>query len=229
MKRYLLLSFVRCYGSKVHGHLANLLPTVLTQYQHFNTLLKLNGTSLYDASIWADKVKRTKKYAFTRSLHYTNIDSCKVNSLNITENSIIGAINELTTEKGHRFSHLPEREKLMFLIHFIGDLTQPLHVYGVGRGGNEIKVIRNKNGRNKKTNLHSLWDTEIPQTFILSGNYTPTLKNVTFVDVVNYNLKVSCEKIYNFTDNYILFEDYYDPEVVKEMFDNYINLSIKYL
>lgn len=229
MKRPLLLSFIRCYSFKIHGHLANLLPTVLTQQQHFNTLLKLNGTSLYDASIWADKVKRTKKYSFTRGLHYTNINSCSIASLNTTENSIIGALDELTTGNGDRFTGLSEKERVMFLIHFIGDLSQPLHIYGAGRGGNEIKVIRNKNGRNKKTNLHSLWDSEIPQTFISSNVYKPTLKNITILNVVNYNLKVSCEKIYNFTDDYILFEDYYDPEIVKEMFDNYLSLSIKYL
>lgn len=229
MKGYLLLSLVRCYGSKVHGHLANLLPKVLSQQQHFNTMLKLNGTSLYDASVWADKVKRTKKYGFTLALHYTNIHTCSVSSLNTTGNSIIGAITDLTTEGGGRFSHLSEKEKLMFLIHFIGDLSQPLHVFGAGKGGNDIKVIRNKNGRNKKTNLHSMWDIEIPQTFISSGDYTPTLKNTTLLDVVNFNLKVSCDKIYNFSDDYILFEEYYDPNTVKEMFDNYINLSIKYL
>lgn len=229
MKGYLLLSFVRCYGSKIHGHLANLLPTVLSQQQHLNTLLKLNGTSLYEASIWADKVKRKSKYAFTRTMHYTNIDSCYIHGLNTTGNSIIGAIDELSTGNGERFTHLSKKEKLMFLIHFIGDVSQPLHVYGPGRGGNNIRVTRNKNGRNKKTNLHSLWDTEIPETFIRSESYTPTLKNISLLDVINFNLNVSCQKIYDFTDDYILFEEYYDPEIVKEMFDNYINLSIKYL
>jgi hypothetical protein len=229
MKGYLLLSFARCYGSKIHGHLSSLLPNVLSQRQHFNTLMKLNGTSLYDASVWADKVKRTKKYSFTSKLHYTNINTCSVESLNTTGNSVIGAIHELTTGEGGRFKNLSEKEKLMFLIHFIGDISQPLHVYGAGRGGNDIKVIRNKNGRNKKTNLHSLWDSEIPQTFISSNTYSPSIKNTSLLDVVNFNLNVSCQKIYDFTDDYILFEDYYDPEIVKRMFDNYINLSIKYL
>jgi hypothetical protein len=48
------------------------------------------------------------------------------------------------------------REALFFLVHFIGDLHQPLHV---GReedeGGNKIVVY----WFDKKTNLHSLWDT----------------------------------------------------------------------
>jgi hypothetical protein len=47
---------------------------------------------------------------------------------------------------------------LRFLIHFVGDLHQPLHV---GReedqGGNRIKV----NWFEKETNLHSVWDNSL--------------------------------------------------------------------
>ncbi len=48
------------------------------------------------------------------------------------------------------------REALYFLVHFVGDLHQPLHV---GRdedaGGNKITVY----WFDKKTNLHTLWDS----------------------------------------------------------------------
>lgn len=46
----------------------------------------------------------------------------------------------------------------MFLIHFIGDVHQPLHTESLDRGGNEINV----HFKGHKTNLHSLWDTMIP-------------------------------------------------------------------
>lgn len=59
------------------------------------------------------------------------------------------------------------RTALAFLIHFIGDLHQPLHV---GRdedeGGNKIVVY----WFGDKTNLHSVWDTK----FIESQEYSYT-------------------------------------------------------
>jgi hypothetical protein len=47
----------------------------------------------------------------------------------------------------------------MYLIHFIGDIHQPLHTESIDRGGNEIKVcFDNRCGRE---NLHGIWDTDI--------------------------------------------------------------------
>jgi hypothetical protein len=51
--------------------------------------------------------------------------------------------------------------KVKFLIHFIGDLHQPLHVEAKCRGGNEIHVHFDNHG-GEKENLHSVWDTDIP-------------------------------------------------------------------
>lgn len=47
---------------------------------------------------------------------------------------------------------------MRFLIHFIGDIHQPLHTENELRGGNGIPVLFGK----KHTTLHSVWDTEIP-------------------------------------------------------------------
>ena len=43
----------------------------------------------------------------------------------------------------------------MFVIHFVGDLHQPLHSANNGdRGGNEVHIVFQGN----PGNLHSLWD-----------------------------------------------------------------------
>jgi hypothetical protein len=48
------------------------------------------------------------------------------------------------------------REDLMFLIHFIGDMHQPLHcANNKDRGGNDVPVVF----FGKPTNLHSVWDS----------------------------------------------------------------------
>lgn len=50
-------------------------------------------------------------------------------------------------------------EALMYAIHFIGDIHQPLHDEAIARGGNEIKVCFDN--RCSKENLHGIWDTDI--------------------------------------------------------------------
>ena len=47
---------------------------------------------------------------------------------------------------------------LKFLDHFIGDMTQPLHVCGRDRGGNTDHV---RFDGNDGTNLHAIWDSNI--------------------------------------------------------------------
>jgi hypothetical protein len=47
---------------------------------------------------------------------------------------------------------------LKFLVHFFGDLTQPLHVCGRDEGGNLDKV---RFGGRHGVNFHSIWDTDL--------------------------------------------------------------------
>lgn len=49
-----------------------------------------------------------------------------------------------------------------FVIHFIGDLHQPLHNEDVSRGGNGIYVLWD----GKEFNLHHVWDTSIAEKWI---------------------------------------------------------------
>lgn len=49
------------------------------------------------------------------------------------------------------------KEALEFLIHFLGDITQPLHDEAEKVGGNDIPVTWN----GEDTNLHACWDTQM--------------------------------------------------------------------
>ncbi|KAL2916824.1 hypothetical protein HK105_203603 [Polyrhizophydium stewartii] len=50
-------------------------------------------------------------------------------------------------------------DALKFIVHFLGDITQPLHVCARGRGGNDQSVKFD----GSSTNLHAVWDTKIPE------------------------------------------------------------------
>lgn len=54
----------------------------------------------------------------------------------------------------------------MFLIHFLGDIHQPLHDENLDVGGNDIDV---KYG-STSTNLHHAWDTNMPEDY--AGGYS---------------------------------------------------------
>jgi hypothetical protein len=60
------------------------------------------------------------------------------------------------------------KEALMFILHFFGDLHQPLHIENAYRGGNEIPVCFRK--ACARTNLHSVWDTLIPDKIVGLGS-----------------------------------------------------------
>ena len=51
---------------------------------------------------------------------------------------------------------------MKFLVHLIGDLTQPLHDEAYEVGGNDISVTFN----GYTDNLHSDWDTYIPEQLV---------------------------------------------------------------
>lgn len=56
-------------------------------------------------------------------------------------------------------------QALKFLIHFIGDIHQPLHTENEARGGNDLHVRFN----NRNTNLHAIWDSDILEKHAGSG------------------------------------------------------------
>ena len=52
-------------------------------------------------------------------------------------------------------------QSLRFVLHFIGDVHQPLHTEKEDHGGNGIEVVFD----GKRTNLHSVWDTLMPNKY----------------------------------------------------------------
>ncbi|MFN8943931.1 MAG: S1/P1 nuclease [Pseudobdellovibrionaceae bacterium] len=113
--------------------------------------------------------------------------------------------------KNRQFNSNPEsiRQALIFMIHFVSDIHQPLHVGRVGdKGGNDVKL----KWMGKKTNLHSIWDHEMIATShsdFVSGNeviqnskkYADYLK-VKFQNTLHSNSEFSrSDRSILFTDN----------------------------
>ena len=120
---------------------------------------------IYEAT-WADEVRSDKKYAYSYQWHYQNLKD------GMTTADFQKLLDNPKAEGEHLFYALDtltsrlkkdknDAEALKFLVHFVGDLHQPMHL---GRledlGGNKISI----NWFGKTINLHSLWDSYIVES-----------------------------------------------------------------
>lgn len=254
----LLLPLVNCYGFESHSYLGKLTDNYLklNEPKIYNKIITLlDNSSISSISSWADKIKRTHNYSWTSQLHYIDILQC--NNLNDTNdtintidycknNCIVSVIQDFTNALKYNFNYsyikngvvISNSELLKFLIHFIQDFNQPMHLLGYDRGGNSFKINMYLNGRNISTNLHFIWDSLIPNYYIKNFNYTiPHLSLINlnydsyfdFIqDILNKNLKnVSC-KVYP-KSHYLIFDDYFNDSNMSLLFDNYHKLIINTL
>jgi hypothetical protein len=115
---------------------------------------------VYEAT-WADEIRSDQKYAYSYQWHYQNLAD------NMADADIKKLMDSPKAEGEHLFFALDSLSKVLkkdrknaealkYIIHFTGDLHQPMHM---GRkddkGGNSVDY----NWFGKKINLHSLWDS----------------------------------------------------------------------
>ncbi|HEU5218317.1 MAG TPA: S1/P1 nuclease [Gemmatimonadales bacterium] len=119
----------------------------------------LNAPTMIEASTWADSIRPQRQT--TGPWHYIDVpvDSSFAGWAKYcpAEGCVLSAIERYSRILADRSRPDAERaEALKFVIHFVGDLHQPLHVGERGdRGGNDVKVT----WQGRPANLHSAWDT----------------------------------------------------------------------
>ncbi|KAH7310013.1 S1/P1 nuclease [Rhexocercosporidium sp. MPI-PUGE-AT-0058] len=178
-----LVTEALCWGDVGHrtvGYLAKKYLTDSANELFEGILANPNGWDFSDAATWADTVRNRRPY--TSTWHYVDArDSpptlcglkypadCSAQGAN---GCVITAINNQTSLfLSPDSSEITTKEALMYLMHFIGDLHQPLHVEDKARGGNDIKPVRF--GGVATLNLHTVWDTTIPHKMrSLTGTLT---------------------------------------------------------
>jgi hypothetical protein len=150
------------WGSEGHHIVAEIAeqflePAAVRQVQ--DLLAIENETTLAAVSNWADQIRGQRRN--TARWHFVDIP-ISASSYDAARDCpggdcVIAKINQFTAELRDRNAPPNQRlEALKFLVHFVGDVHQPLHASDNGdRGGNEIRV--EFNGR--RTNLHAVWDT----------------------------------------------------------------------
>jgi nuclease S1 len=150
-------------GHRVVAELAERQLAPATRERALALLATEGRRSLADVASWADEARELPQYAWSRRMHFVNLPpDCEFVAVRDCPEGdcIVAAITRFRGELAD-----PERtdaartEALKFLVHFVGDIHQPLHAgFAHDLGGNRHQVSVDGRG----SNLHSVWDRDIP-------------------------------------------------------------------
>ncbi|MFH4965786.1 S1/P1 nuclease [Gaetbulibacter sp. M235] len=163
----------------------------------------LNNKSLALVSTFGDDIKSDKRFDAFYTWHFINmpLDSNYEESEKNTNGDLVSGINTcIKIIKDDTSSDDDKAFYLKLLIHFIGDLHQPMHVGLVeDKGGNDFKL----QWFYKDSNLHSVWDREMIDSFnmsyseladnadVLNKDQVKAIQEGTIVDWVNDTHKLT--------------------------------------
>lgn len=118
-----------------------------------------DGESLAEIGLWADRIRGEEAWQHTGPWHYMNIeDGAAIDSFeHPPEGDVLRAIERHAARVAAGGPEAERARALRFLVHFVVDIHQPLHVgREADRGGNAIDVRFD----GTTVNLHRFWDTD---------------------------------------------------------------------
>lgn len=125
----------------------------------------LDGHSLAFVSTFADEIKADRVYSGFFAWHFVNypMDMRYEDSEKSEYGDVVMAIEECIKIVRDKNSKRADRVfYLKMLVHFVGDMHQPLHAgRGDDRGGNDIQVQWFGEG----SNLHRVWDKNLIESY----------------------------------------------------------------
>jgi len=262
------------FSRRTHSYLGQCSDVYLKEHELkiYNKISKvLNNQTISSVSSWADTIKRSKKYYWTKKLHYIDIMECKKENYDkividsyCKGSCIVSALNKFVEELKSRQqkiclnyenlnkiddkrlinsldfgslgneTSLSDDELLKFIIHFMEDFVEPMHLLGYQRGGNSLKLnIKMPSGKIRKTNLHQLWDSLVPEYYIkmfnpvFNFNVEKPVDYSKFVeDQLNKNIHIACLIYPDDPNETIIFEEYFKKDYLDTLFKNYHELSV---
>ena len=149
------------WGSTGHRVVAEVANKYLTDNSNQRIIKILDGETLVNASTYADDIKSDSRYSEYYDWHFINmeLDEDYENTVPSEKGDIYIAINRcIDILESDSVSDSEKSFYLKLLVHFVGDLHQPLHIGRYeDRGANKVYV--KWFGRN--SNLHRVWDSDM--------------------------------------------------------------------
>ncbi len=157
----LLLAGPACaYGPEGHRIAGELAEPLLCRPAAAQVAALGKGQSLAELGLWADEIRDRKAWRHTGPWHYMNLpDGASVAGYrHPPEGDVLWAIEHFSMRLAAARSASDRLEALRFVVHFVVNVHQPLHVgRAADRGGNDVDVRY----RDKTVNLHRFWDTDV--------------------------------------------------------------------
>lgn len=199
------------WGKKGHRTTGEIAQKYLSKKAERKINALLNGHTLAFVANYGDDIKSDKAYRSYGPWHYVNFpfDSTYEASPKSEKGDIISGIatcievlKDESASKDDKIFHLK------MLVHFVGDLHQPMHIgLAEDKGGNDFQVRWFNDG----TNLHTVWDTKMIEDYGMS--YTELADNAdplssyqlaevekgTVIDWMNES-RTLCKEIYATTE-----------------------------
>lgn len=177
----LLAGPTHAWGSLGHRTVAYLASMHFSPQANVFTNSLLLGQDISTAALFPDKVRHMPQFQYSAGWHFIDArDSpprqCGINMTRdcaVATGCVVSAIANHTARVAD--AGLPRfyrAQSLRFMLHFFGDVHQPLHTEAEARGGNDIPVVFG----GVHTNLHSVWDTIMPYRLAGKGGEVDELE-----------------------------------------------------
>lgn len=152
------------WGAVGHRAVARIAQDHLSDEAKDAVAALLGRQSMEDVANWADQLRSTGTHRQTNWYHFEKVPDSATYIQNLkdmpewqqrkggTVSSIVAAMDVLRDSQQKKTL---QRDALKFLIHFVGDIHQPLHS---GRPGDLGGVKTNIEWMGHPTNLHGVWD-----------------------------------------------------------------------
>jgi len=223
----LLLAPVTALGWGPTGHriVGRIAANHLTPEAALAVAALIGPETLDQVSTWADEIRSDPSWQPPAKnpspWHFISIDDQETleTTQRSTDGDVLEAIERFSAVlRNPQASRQEKQEALRFVVHFVGDVHQPLHVgRRADRGGNSIEVMFFA----EKTNLHSVWDSGLIENEKLSFSEFasfidhPTLEEIktwqgsTYTDWVVESQGFR-ERVYKIGDGKLSFQYAYD-------------------
>ncbi len=163
------------WGPEGHRLVGDIARVRLTPTARLHVTELLGNDDLAAVSVWADDIKAERPETY--GWHFVDIpmnatgfseprdcfrpDEKHPSTLQDHQNCVVDRIIMFKQVLADRRAPKQDRiDALKFLVHFVGDVHQPMHAMGEARGGNDIHVIEFGSAQCGKypCNLHFAWD-----------------------------------------------------------------------
>ena len=150
------------WGKEGHIVVAKIAQSNLTNKAKAQIKTFMGSLELASIATWADDVRNSNEFKYSKTWHYVDIPFSEqtfdsLRDCNNGDCAIAAIDSQIRVLRSATASRTEKQIALKFLVHFMGDVHQPLHCYDNNdRGGNLDTVY----WFDTITNLHSVWDSK---------------------------------------------------------------------